>query len=64
MVAQRSTVKVGICICPRTADEKERGVQNIVHTEENQVKVSMGTGKGQKSYEVDFEVRFLIFKVL
>ncbi|XP_066930642.1 kinesin-like protein KIF16B isoform X1 [Clytia hemisphaerica] len=55
MVAQRSTVKVGICICPRTADEKERGVQNIIHTEENEVKISMGNGKGQKSYEVDFE---------
>ena len=56
MVTQRSTVKVGICICPRTQDEKDKGMQNIVNIEENEVKISMGSGKGQKSYEVDFEV--------
>jgi hypothetical protein len=57
MVTQRSTVKVGICICPQTQDEKAKGMQNIVHIEENEVKISMGSGKGQKSYEVDFTVR-------
>lgn len=56
MVVSKSTVKVGICICPLTVEEKEHGIQNIVHTEENEVKISMGSGKGQKSYEADFEV--------
>ena len=56
MVVRKSTVKVGICICPLTVDEKQHGIQNIVHTEENEIKISMGTGKGQKSYEADFEV--------
>ena len=56
MVARKSTVKVGVCICPLTIDEEQNGIQNIVHTEENEVKISMGSGKGQKSYEADFEV--------
>lgn len=59
MVRKKSAVKVGVCICPSVEDDNDGGDHqscDIVTFKENEVKISMGAGRGQKSYEIDFEV--------
>lgn len=51
-----SPVKVSVCICPLTEDEKNANIQESISFQDNEVKLSMGEGKGQKTYEVDYEV--------
>lgn len=62
MVTQKSPVKVGVCIYPTGDDESYCQSGDIVTTNENEVKISMGAGRGQKSYEIDFQVSIYFSK--
>ena len=53
-------VKLGVCVRPMNHVEQQEGRRHIVHASEHEVKVSMGEGKGAKSYECDFEVRVIL----
>ena len=46
-------VKVGVCICPLTEEESAKSLHENISFTDNEVKVSMGEGKGNKTYEVD-----------
>jgi len=48
-----SPIKVGICVYPLHSEVDNES--EIITTENHEVKVSMGEGKGQKSYEIDFK---------
>lgn len=55
-MSTESSIKVGVCVSPLTDEERDGNLKEIITTEECEVKVCMGEGRGQKSYEVDFEV--------
>lgn len=54
-MSTESSIKVGVCVSPLTDEEQDGNLKEIITTEECEVKVCMGEGRGQKSYEVDFE---------
>ncbi|XP_065644289.1 kinesin-like protein KIF16B isoform X2 [Hydra vulgaris] len=55
MKTENSPVKVCVCVCPLTEDDLNNGVNEVVSVDNQEVKISLGTDKGIKSYEMDFE---------
>ena len=55
---KNSTVKVCVCICPLAEGDFNNGVNEVVSIDNHEVKISLGIDKGNKSYELDFQVNF------
>ena len=49
-------IRVGVCICPLSDEEANNNTKEIITADGNEIKISMGEGRGLKSYELDFEV--------
>ena len=53
-------IRVGVCICPLSDEEANNNTKEIITADGNEIKISMGEGRGLKSYELDFEVLLIV----
>ena len=52
----KTPIRVGVCISPLSDEEANNNTKEIITADDNEIKISMGEGRGLKSYELDFEV--------
>lgn len=52
----KTPIRVGVCISTLSDEEANNNTKEIITADGNEIKISMGEGRGLKSYELDFEV--------